>query len=105
MKIVCSKSNLVKGVSIVSKAVPSKTTMTSVDASIRIHSRIGIVVLEGTALDTVLTPFARLALLQTIFMCITPFEKMVGKNAIYKYMISVVLVVGDVDMWKTTAIP
>ena len=27
MKIVCSKSNLVKGVSIVSKAVPSKTTM------------------------------------------------------------------------------
>ena len=29
---------------------------------------------------------------------------MVGKNAIYKYMISVVLVVGDVDMWKTTAI-
>ena len=56
-------------------------------------------------MDTVLTPFARLALLQTIFMCITPFEKMVGKNAIYKYMISVVLVVGDVDMWKTTAIP
>ena len=27
MKITCSKSNLVKGVSIVSKAVPSKTTM------------------------------------------------------------------------------
>ena len=27
MKIVCSKANLVKGVSIVSKAVPSKTTM------------------------------------------------------------------------------
>ncbi len=27
MKIVCSKSNLVKGVSVVSKAVPSKTTM------------------------------------------------------------------------------
>ena len=27
MKIICSKSNLVKGVSIVSKAVPSKTTM------------------------------------------------------------------------------
>ena len=27
MKIVCTKSNLVKGVSIVSKAVPSKTTM------------------------------------------------------------------------------
>lgn len=27
MKIVCSKSNLVKGVNIVSKAVPSKTTM------------------------------------------------------------------------------
>ena len=26
MKITCSKSNLVKGVSIVSKAVPSKTT-------------------------------------------------------------------------------
>ena len=27
MRIVCTKSNLVKGVSIVSKAVPSKTTM------------------------------------------------------------------------------
>ncbi len=27
MKIICKKSNLVKGVSIVSKAVPSKTTM------------------------------------------------------------------------------
>ena len=27
MKIICSKNNLVKGVSIVSKAVPSKTTM------------------------------------------------------------------------------
>ena len=27
MKIICSKSNLVKGVSIVAKAVPSKTTM------------------------------------------------------------------------------
>ena len=27
MKIICQKSNLVKGVSIVSKAVPSKTTM------------------------------------------------------------------------------
>ena len=27
MKIICSKSNLVKGVGIVSKAVPSKTTM------------------------------------------------------------------------------
>lgn len=28
MKIICNKSNLAKGVSIVSKAVPSKTTMT-----------------------------------------------------------------------------
>ncbi len=28
MKIICTKSSLVKGVSIVSKAVPSKTTMT-----------------------------------------------------------------------------
>ena len=27
MKIICSKSNLLKGVQIVSKAVPSKTTM------------------------------------------------------------------------------
>ena len=27
MKIICNKSNLVKGVSTVSKAVPSKTTM------------------------------------------------------------------------------
>ena len=27
MKLICSKSNLLKGVNIVSKAVPSKTTM------------------------------------------------------------------------------
>ena len=27
MKLICSKSNLLKGVTIVSKAVPSKTTM------------------------------------------------------------------------------
>ena len=31
MKLICSKSNLLKGVSIVSKAVPSRTTMAILD--------------------------------------------------------------------------
>ena len=44
-----------------------------VEASIRMHSRIDIVVLEGTALDTILTPFSRFAFEQVNFMCITPF--------------------------------
>ena len=39
-------------------------------ASIRIHSRIGIVVLDGTALETILTPLTRLDLLQVIFICV-----------------------------------
>jgi len=43
------------------------------EASIRIHSRIDIVVLLGTALETVLTPFKRLDFEHMIFMCITPF--------------------------------
>ena len=42
----------------------------SVVASIKIHSRIGIVVLEGTALETILTPLTRLDLLQVIFICV-----------------------------------
>ena len=46
-----------------------------VEASIRMHSRIDIVVLEGTALDTILTPFSRFAFEQVNFMCITPFKK------------------------------
>ena len=53
----------------------------SVVASIRIHSRIGIVVLEGTAFDTMLTPFARFDFVQMIFMCITPF----GLLCVYIY--------------------
>jgi hypothetical protein len=43
-------------------------------ASMRIHSRIGIVVFDGTALSAILTLFNRLDLEQIIFiMCITPF--------------------------------
>jgi len=45
-----------------------------VEASIRIHSRIGIVVLEGTAFKEILTLFNKIVLEQIIFMlCITPF--------------------------------
>ena len=48
MRIVCTKSNLVKG---------------------------GIVVLEGTALETILTPFTRFDFLHMILMLmITPFR-------------------------------
>ena len=44
------------------------------EASIKIHSKIGIVVLEGTAFITMLTLFTRFALEQISFiMCITPF--------------------------------
>ena len=41
--------------------------MTSVDASIKIHSRIGIVVFDGTALETILTPFARFCFVHNDF--------------------------------------
>ena len=40
MKITCSKSNLVKGVSIVSKAVPSKTTMPSLNVFLLMQQQI-----------------------------------------------------------------
>ena len=43
--------------------------ITSVDASTKIHSKIGIVVLEGTALETILTPFTRLDFVHTILIC------------------------------------
>ena len=39
-----------------------------VEASIRIHSRIAIVVLVGTAFDTILTPFANSDFEQVIFI-------------------------------------
>ena len=42
--------------------------MLPVVASIKIHSKIAIVVLEGTALATILTPFKRFDLEQMIFM-------------------------------------
>ena len=43
-------------------------------ASMRIHSSIGMVVFDGTALSAILTLFNRLDLEQIIFiMCITPF--------------------------------
>ena len=41
----------------------------SVVASIRIHSSIGIVVFEGTALETMLTPLTKFDFVQIIFMC------------------------------------
>ena len=71
-------------------------------ASIRIHSRIGIVVLDGTAFKEMLTLFNKLLLEQMIFiMCITSFlEKMGFSLNIFK-KISAVSAVGGVNMWKT----
>jgi hypothetical protein len=68
-------------------------------ASIRIHSRIGIVVLEGTAFNEMLTLFNRFVLEQMIFiMCITSFlEKMGFLLNIFK-KISAVSAVGGVNM-------
>jgi len=70
-------------------------------ASIRIHSSIDIVVLLGTALETVLTPFKRFDLEQIIFMCITPFAVFVMLSAelplqkiyiiIYQFVIFIVM--------------
>ena len=55
--------------------------MFPVVASIKMHSKIAIVVLEGTALATILTPFKRLDLEQIIFMMwITPFRKLYINN-------------------------
>ena len=55
-------------VSIPSSISLAVSLMTSVDASIKIHSRIGIVVFDGTALETILTPFARFCFVHMIFI-------------------------------------
>jgi hypothetical protein len=44
--------------------------ITPFEASRRIHSRIDIVVLFGTAFDTVCTPLKRFDLEQIIFICV-----------------------------------
>ena len=56
-----------------------------VDASIRIHSRMDIVVLEGTALREIFTLFKRLLLEQT--RCIKGSFPVEVENSIYKYII------------------
>ena len=50
MKIICNKSNLVKGVSIVSKAVPSKTTMPILEC-ILIDATMDIIRLTANDMD------------------------------------------------------
>lgn len=50
MKIVCTKSNLVKGVSIVSKAVPSKTTMSILEC-VLIDATTDIIRLTGNDME------------------------------------------------------
>lgn len=50
MKIICNKSNLVKGVSIVSKAVPSKTTMPILEC-ILIDATMDIIKLTGNDME------------------------------------------------------
>ena len=42
MKLVCSKSNLLNGVQIVSRAVPNKTTMSMFRMGIQIHAQISV---------------------------------------------------------------
>lgn len=50
MKIICTKSNLVKGVNIVSKAVPSKTTMSILEC-ILVESSNGIIKLTANDME------------------------------------------------------
>ena len=55
------------------------------DASTRIHSRIGMVVLEGTAFITVFTPFNRSFLLHVIFiMVFAPFGVVFVSVVVFK---------------------
>ena len=51
MRIICKKSNLVKGVSIVSKAVPSKTTMPILEC-ILIDATTDVIKLTAISLKT-----------------------------------------------------
>ena len=85
--------------------------MTSVDASIKIHSRIGIVVFDGTALETILTPFARFLFCAYDFhKKVTPFD-LCGKvrrarNNIDLYKINSAFVVLEaVNKLKTISTP
>ena len=50
MKLVCSKSNLLNGVQIVSKAVSSKTTMSILEC-IMVDATKGIITLTGNDMD------------------------------------------------------
>ena len=50
MKLICSKSNLVQGVSIVSKAVPSKTTMSILEC-VLIDASAGIIKLTANDME------------------------------------------------------
>ena len=50
MKIICTKSDLVKGVNIVSKAVPSKTTMAILEC-ILIDATTGIIKLTANDME------------------------------------------------------
>ena len=53
MKLVCSKSNLLNGVQIVSKAVPNKTTMSILEC-ILIEASGGIITLTANDMDLVI---------------------------------------------------
>ena len=78
--------------------------MTPSVVSIKIHSRIGIVVFPGTAFKTVLTPETRFDLLQMIFISLVSFMLINVNNfmlSAYRYInvfTFVVVVVGGVDM-------
>ena len=50
MKIVCSKSNLLAGVQIVSKAVPSKTTMSILEC-ILVDTRNGVIKMTANDME------------------------------------------------------
>ena len=74
----------------------------------RIHSRIVMVVLEGTAFMTMLTLFSKSDFAQIIFTCLHPFFVNIGVGGAVLYIEinkkSVVSAVGGVNMCKSPGI-
>ena len=63
MKLVCSKSNLLNGVQIVSRAVPNKTTMSILEC-ILIDASNGIITLTANDMDLGIETVIELALIR-----------------------------------------
>ena len=98
-------------VSIPSSISLAVRVITPLVASIRIHSRIDMVVLLGTALDTICTPPSRLDLEQISFISYELLSRAQRKNLSRRlrkaYIILLVFIISflmDVDMCKTVSI-